>query len=70
MGSIFSKKKEPELEKPKITKQDKEVLVSSNIQLATSASKTNFSKESKIQQWFNWWTFSSKNGLDPKGTVI
>ena len=50
MGSIFSKKKEPELEKPKITKQDKEVLVSSNIQLATSASKTNFSKESKIQQ--------------------
>ena len=30
MGSFFSKKKEPELEKPKITKQDKEVLVSRN----------------------------------------
>ena len=41
MGSVFSKK---------ITKQDKEVLVSSNIQLATGASKTNYSKESKIQQ--------------------
>ena len=28
MGSVFSKKKEPKPEKPKITKQDEEVLVS------------------------------------------
>ena len=28
MGSVISKKKEPEPEKPKITEQDKEILVS------------------------------------------
>ena len=39
MGSVFSKKKEPKPEKPKITKQDEEVLVSksgfSQVQVTT-----------------------------------
>ena len=59
MGSVFSKKKEPKPEKPKITKQDEEVLVSnsgfhvcrwSRASLYDNDNKTTLFKEGKTQQ--------------------